>query len=592
LSGATSAFTWAAGGGDIFQVQQWDVTEFAGKSAIVEIVDHTSEKSGHIEVDHILQSDASLIANASRIIKVDKRVLNLPVKSGGAVRRMSVMVNGTVQRSFAIELADGPPDWWVFMDLSSFAGQETTIQVDQLPENSTAFSLMDQSDEPKEAATIYREPLRPQIHFTSQRGRLNDPNGLVFYQGEYHLFYQLLPYSLRNGEKHWGHAVSTDLVHWKELPVALYPDELGPIYSGSAVVDVDNSAGFQTGKEKALVAIYTAAGNPHTQCLAFSNDRGRTWQKYEHNPVMPAITGGNRDPKVMRHGKQWIMIVFTGQDRFAILTSPDLKRWERVGEVAIPGDAECPELFEIPLNGNKADTRWIVCGAKGLYLIGQFDGTEFTSESGPHSLNTGNSFYAAQTFSDIPDEDGRRILIPWSPGDFPGMPFSQSLGLPVELTLRTTADGPRLFASPVKELATLRTGSQSSEAQPLAAGRKVLMESVADLFELETEIAIGNANQIDLNFRGVRISYNATRQELTCLGKKSSLEKGDGRIRLHVFCDGGLVDVFANGGAVYMPMKVEFPADNRSLGIETKGEGAQLVSFRYHHLKSAWTPHP
>jgi sucrose-6-phosphate hydrolase SacC (GH32 family) len=246
----------------------------------------------------------------------------------------------------------------------------------------------------------------------------------------------------------------------------------------------------------------------------------------------------------------------------------------------------------MPLDGNKAKTRWIVCGAKGLYLIGQFDGTKFTPESGPHALNVGNSYYAAQTFNNIPAEDGRRILIPWAPSDFPGMPFSQALGLPVELTLRTTADGPRLFANPVKELATLRNETQTREAQPIAAGRKVLMEKVADQFELETEIAVGNASQIDLNIRGVRVSYNATRQELTCQGRKVALAKADGKIRLHVFCDGALVDVFCNDGVVYMPMKVEFPANNRSLGIEAQGEGAQLVSFKYHSLKSAWFPHP
>jgi sucrose-6-phosphate hydrolase SacC (GH32 family) len=245
------------------------------------------------------------------------------------------------------------------------------------------------------------------------------------------------------------------------------------MYSGTAVVDLENSAGFQNGEEKPLVAIYTAAGNPHTQCLAYSNDRGRTWQKYEHNPVVTAKTGANRDPKVIRYGNHWVMIVFAGQDRFALLTSLDLKHWEKTSEVTIPGDAECPELFQISLDGNKADLRWIVCGAKGLYLVGQFDGTKFTAESGPHPLNAANSFYAAQTFNNIPPEDGRRILIPWSPGDFQGMPFSQSLGLPVELTLRTTSDGPRLFANPVKELTSLRAETRTLTAQPITPEKKL-----------------------------------------------------------------------------------------------------------------------
>ncbi|HWQ91869.1 MAG TPA: glycoside hydrolase family 32 protein, partial [Clostridia bacterium] len=298
------------------------------------------------------------------------------------------------------------------------------------------------------------EPLRPQFHFTSRRGWLNDPNGLVFYKGEYHLFYQHNPYGWGWGNMHWGHAVSPDLVHWKELPIALYPDEHGTMFSGSAVVDWNNTAGFQSGSEKPLVAMFTAAGKPFTQGLAFSNDRGRTWTKYENNPVLPHIVAENRDPKVIWHApeQKWVMALYLDESDYALFASKDLKRWEKLSDVRIPGDSECPEFFEMPVEGREGETRWVFYGASGRHLVGKFDGTTFKPEGGPQELQRGNCWYASQTYSDIPARDGRRILIPWgrmTAREVPfhqGMPFNQMMGLPVELTLRNTDDGLRLCA--------------------------------------------------------------------------------------------------------------------------------------------------
>ena len=204
-------------------------------------------------------------------------------------------------------------------------------------------------------ASLYNEKYRPQFHFTPQKGWTNDPNGLVFYKGEYHLFFQHNPFDTKWGNMTWGHAVSHDLVHWKQLANAIEPDTRGTIFSGSAVVDDDNTAGLQSGEEKTLVAIYAAAGGtspeskgqPFTQCIAYSNDRGRTWTKYSGNPVVPHILADNRDPKVVWHSptKQWIMVLFLDGNTFRFLASPNLKNWTTLHDINGSGRRGVPRFL-------------------------------------------------------------------------------------------------------------------------------------------------------------------------------------------------------------------------------------------------------
>ncbi|HEY1789054.1 MAG TPA: glycoside hydrolase family 32 protein, partial [Verrucomicrobiae bacterium] len=443
------------GGSERLQPAQWDVSEFSGRDAVLQIVDDATGGWGHISVDDIVQSDQHLDIpvmhfQATRDLDIEKPYLNFPVKNGATMRRVSVFVNGRQERAFDIELADGPPDWWTFMDATPFHGRRATIQVNQLPGDSTGLSSIDQSDDIKGSQDVYHEPLRPQFHFTSRRGWLNDPNGLVFYQGEYHLFYQHNPYGWNWGNMHWGHAVSKDLVHWQELPIALYPDGNGTMYSGSAVVDWNNTAGFQTGSEPALVAMVTAAGTPFTQEIAYSNDRGRTWTKYGKNPVLGHIAADNRDPKVVWFApeKKWVMALYLDHNDYALFSSPDLKTWQKLSGVHLPGDAECPNFFQVPLDGDTHNLRWVFYGASGVYLVGKFDGQKFTPETQPQRLQNGNCWYAAQVYSDIPASDGRCLLIPWGrlpDGEiFRGMTFNQMMGLPVELTLRSSSKGASL----------------------------------------------------------------------------------------------------------------------------------------------------
>jgi fructan beta-fructosidase len=587
----------APGGSERLEPAQWDVAEFLGKTVSLEIVDDATGGWGHINVDQIVQSDNRLnvpivLKNVTRDIALEKPLLNFPVKNGAPKMWVTLLVDGQELHRFDIELADGELDWWAFFDAVPLRGKTVTVKVDKLADTSRGLSSIDQTAEIK--GGLYREPLRPQFHFTSRRGWLNDPNGLVYYEGEYHLFYQHNPYGWNWGNMHWGHAVSKDLVHWKELPVALYPDKHGTMYSGSAVVDWNNTAGFQTGKEPALVAMFTAAGKPFTQGLAYSNDRGRTWTKYEKNPVLGHIVHENRDPKVIWFApeKKWVMALYLDHNDFALFASPNLKQWEKLCDVKLPGDAECPEFFEMPVDGDPKNTRWIFYGANGRHLIGKFDGKNFTPESGPHDLQHGNCWYASQTYSDIPAKDGRRILVPWGrlpDGEiFRGMPFNQMMGLPVEIKVVSGAANPVLEVHPVRELKSLRGRSHEIKPQAITPGSNPLEQISGELFEIEADIEVGSAKEITFDVRGVVLTYDVARQQLLCLGKQSSLAPKDGRISLHIFVDRRSIDIFGGGGRLYMPMASAIPPANRNLKLTNVGGPSSIRSLKVHELKSAW----
>jgi fructan beta-fructosidase len=590
------------GGSEHLDWQQWDVSALAGQDAVIQIVDQRKGGWGHINVDHIVQTDnklPALLADASREILVQHRYLELPVKNGAPKRLLSLLVDGRVERQFEIELADAEPDWWAFLDLAPFQGKSAFVKVDKLREDSLGLRSINQADTINGATELYHEKLRPQFHFSARRGWNNDPNGLVYYDGEYHLFFQHNPYGWNWGNMHWGHAVSRDLVHWEELPEALYPDRLGTMFSGSAVVDERNTAGFQRGPEQPIVCIYTAAGGsspesrgqPFTQCIAYSTDRGRSWTKYEHNPVLPHLAGDNRDPKVIWYEpqKKWVMALFLEGSNYALFASTDLKKWEKLCGVTIPGTSECPEFFEIGVAGAGGSTRWIFYGGNGRYLVGAFDGQQFTPESGPHSLNRGNCFYASQTYNHLPAKDGRRILVPWGQVNLPGMPFNQMMGLPVELTLHQTEEGLRLFACPIKELERLRAKTHRFGPGPLRPGQNPLAGLRGDLFELEADLALGQADEVGFTLRGVEVSYEVKTEELSCGDRKAKLKPIDGRIRLRLFLDRASVDIFANEGRVYIPMGVIPGAENRSLSVYAKGGAATLRSLQVHELRPAWS---
>jgi fructan beta-fructosidase len=535
-------------------------------------------------------------AEGAKELTLESRYLNLPVKNGAAKRRMSLSVDGQIVREFEIELAEGEPDFWVFLDISTFRGKKATIRVASLSRNSAAWQAIGQSDTIKGAEDLYQEKHRPQFHFSSRRGWNNDSNGLVFYQGEYHLYYQHNPYGWNWGNMHWGHAVSADLVHWKELPIALYPQKFGDwCFSGSAVVDGDNTAGFKTGEEDVIVAAYTSTGRG--ECLAYSNDRGRTFTDYPGNPV---VTHKGRDPKVIWYqpGRHWVMAVYDEpaaplrvgeQDKsrgISFYTSRNLRDWQFRSR--IDGFYECPEIFELPVDGNQDNQRWVVHAADGNYVIGQFDGRTFTAESGKHPWSYGDCFYASQTFNNLPPEDGRRIQIAWGRIATPGMPFNQCMLFPCELTLRTTEDGVRMFAEPAREIERLHQQAHRWTEEALTPEGNVLAQVTGELFHMRGRFEVGTAGGLDLVIRGVPVAYDVEKQELSCKGKTAPLKPTGGTIQLEILVDRTSIEVFGSRGRVYMPIAV-IPADHdQSLQLRARGGGARIQSLEVYRLRSAW----
>lgn len=406
-------------------------------------------------------------------LRITKQYLNFPVSQQVDRRKMILSADGLDSRSFVIRLADAEPQYWVFSDMTPYKGKTVTIRYEGAPE---ALTKIYQSDQIAGSDSLYMEVRRPQVHFSTRRGWINDPNGLICHDGEYHLFYQHNPYEREWENMHWGHAVSHDLLRWEELPDALYPDQHGTMFSGSAVVDYDNTAGFNKGETPAMVAIYTAAGERQTQCVAYSLDKGRTWTKYEGNPVIDSKSQWDsqdtRDPKVFWYApsKHWVMVL-NERDGHSIYTSSDLKKWDYQSHTT--GFWECPELFELPVDGDPNTTKWVMYGASGTYMLGSFDGKTFTPEAGKYQYITGKN-YAAQTYAGIPTSDGRRLQIGWGRLDNPGMPFNGIMMFPTELTLRTTREGVRLHSRPIREIETIKGAAVVKKDIPAAEAEAIL----------------------------------------------------------------------------------------------------------------------
>lgn len=589
------------GGSEALEPSSWDVQEFQGRMAVLEIRDQATGGWGHISVDHIVQTQTKppgLISDAEREFEITGRYLHLPIRNGAPKRKVTLLLDGQVLVRNDIELADDKPDWWAPMEVAAWEGQQLTLRVDQLAETSTALSSIQQSDELMQAENLYKEALRGQFHFSPRRGWNNDPNGMVFYNNEYHLFFQHNPYGWGWGNMHWGHAVSDDMVHWKELGDKLLPDQMGPMFSGSAVVDWNNTSGLGSKEKPAMVLIYTAAGDPAVQGIAFSTD-GRNFQKYEGNPILPEITGGNRDPKVIWHPEtqRWVMVLYVeleGKHTIHFFTSPNLIDWSlaSINEGDSPGGRylfECPDFFELPIDGDPNNTKWVLMAADSAYAVGSFDGKTFVPEQERIAGTQGRGFYAAQTFSDIPDSDGRRIQIGWWQTPTPGMSFNQSMTMPLELKLTQTDAGPRVTWSPVKEMQSLRSQAHEFESMELTPESENPLDAVAgELLEVQVEFEPSADSELVLKIRDATIRYRAQSQELQVNDIKAAAPMIDRKQRITIYCDRTGVEVFASDGLCYVPLPMNQNPDNQTVAIEVTGGKAKIRSLEVYELRSAW----
>lgn len=471
------------------------------------------------------------------------------------------------------------------------------------------------------------DKFRPSYHFTPQQGWMNDPNGLVYFNGEYHLFFQHYPDGTTPGPMHWGHAVSPDLVNWEHRPIALFPDDNGVIFSGSAVVDREDTTGFFGGKP-GLVAIFTHHDRvPGTdrvrerQSLAYSADSGKTWIKYDGNPVLEDERRVDfRDPKVFWHPetKRWVMILASGRS-VLLYHSGNLKDWtfgSAFGEGVGINDGvwECPDLFLLPVDGDPSRTKWVMFvsvggrpketeGSLTQYFIGEFDGQTFVNDNPPDTvlrLDHGRDNYAGVSWSDMPDEDGRRIYLAWMSNQkyctvTPADGWRSAMTVPRELSLTTRLGRIGLVQKPVRELERLRRPILSLQEASLADAQSQLggLGAGLDSFEMTAEFAPGPTGDFAITVRASAsertvVGYRADRNELFVDRTRSGiidfqenfaavhtvkLETAGEPIKLQLYVDRCSVELFVNDGIAVVTDLIFPEPDATGLGLDASGDG-------------------
>jgi len=535
---------------------------------------------------------------------IEKQFLNFPINNRAPKRGMSLSVDGKLLGQFGVPLAENKPDWWAFFDVARFKGRTIVVNINPAPKD---WSTISQDDAIKGAEDLYKEKYRPQFHFTSRRGWINDPNGLVYYKGEYHMYYQHNPVALPWGNMTWGHAVSKDLVRWKEMPKVLFPNPKGDCFTGAGFVDWKNELGFKTGAEDVLVMFYlrTRSG----LCLAYSNDRGETMTDYEGNPVIthPGARIDTPRPFWYQPTGRWIAPTYdhfqdnSGKRLRAVgfYSSENLKDWKFESRVEQDkwGDelCGCADFFQLSVDGDPKNKKWVLVLIDGSYIVGRFDGHKFYTLSGKpavtadrvRSLVIQGNYYATMTWHDAPND--RRVQITWMRGgQYPAMPFNQQYTVPSELTLHSTDEGPRMRMNPVKELETLRAKTHQWTDLTLKAGDNPLAGINGELFDVEVEFDPAAGTETTFDLRGEKVVYNADSQTLSCGNVRTPLKPEKGVIHLRFLLDRTSIEVFGNNGRVYIPRCI-IPKDvNRTL-IASCGSGKVKARFlRVHELKSAW----
>ncbi len=450
----------------------------------------------------------------------------------------------------------------------------------------------------------YNQVIRPQFHFTSLKNWINDPNGMVWYDGEYHLFFQHNPLDAKWGNMTWGHAISADMIHWKQLPHAILPYSGGTIFSGTAVVDYNNILDKQKGNTKTLVAIFTFAREPFFQAGVFSTDKGRTFQLINNGAALVPNQGldkGERDPKVFWHepSKKWILVLWvklaenTGKSsatpgKIRFFTSNNLIDWKATSDFDREWVFECVDFVELAVDGNKNNKKWLLYDASFDYEIGDFDGKVFTTDKKVFKGDVGINFYAAQTFNNSPD--GRTVMIGWmsdGANSFlkANMPFNQQMSFPTTMTLKTTTDGVRLFRWPVKEIEQLYVKTYSFKNLSAKKAIKKLTDIKAELLDMSIEFA--PTESMKLNIRGLELTYDHKNELFIFGASKIPAPIINGKVKLRVLVDRASLELFVNEGAAVASFCAEPPPDHQKISFSANDE-MKINSLVINVLKSSW----
>ncbi len=609
-----------------------------------------SDYIGQRLINSFTGGDAATGTMTSPEFVLSRRYVTFLIGGGAHARKTCVdlLVDGEVVRTATGSESESLE--WHSWDVGDLAGQAARLRVVDAESGGWGHICVDQiqlSDSERRGTGIeiaayrgspryYREPYRPQFHFTPEIHWMNDPNGLVYFGGEYHLFYQHNPFGNRWGHMSWGHAVSPDLVHWQHLPLALAEEDGVMIFSGCAVVDRENTSGFGTTDDPPLVAIYTGhRSDNQSQHIAYSTDRGRTWTKYARNPVIDVGERDFRDPKVFWHEptERWVMVVSLAAKKvLQFWGSSDLKSWKHLSDFGPAGapdkpNWECPDLFELPIEGGLGDTFWVLevdmgsgsvaGGSGGEYFVGMFDGTRFVNDGPPERVawvDYGRDFYAPVSFSDIPAADGRRIWIGWlnnwQTSLLPTHPWRSAQSIPRVLSLREVDGELRLIQRPVRELEKLRVERRRLAGVDVRGNDKTLAAAGIEGAQLEIRAVLepGNAKECGLKVRqgddeetviGYDVAKGTVFVDRTRSGDvdfdarfagrhEGPLSLTDGRVELVIYVDTSSVEVFAGDGAVVITDRIFPSEDSTGLALYSRGGTARAVTIDVWELKSAW----
>jgi len=506
---------------------------------------------------------------------------------------LHLLINGKIVKSATGWNSDrlAAASW----DVGKFLGQTAQLQIVDAASGDWGHinvAGLVQTDSPElpplASGPLYQEALRPQFHFTARQwtmarlnpgqreeGWINDLNGLIYYEGEYHLFAQ-------RWAKCWLHAVSKDLVHWTELEPAFWEESLGSgVQSGSCVIDYQNTSGLSHDpKNPPMIAFWSRFDN-RTQFLSYSLDKGRSWKQHEK----PLMVMPERDPKVFWYapGQHWVMMLY-GNGQYHILTSTNLLAWNDEKH-PIADSFECPDFFELPVDGDAKMKKWVLIQGSGNYSIGAFNGKEFKEETPRRPCDVGPNFYATQSWHNTETGDGRRIQTAWMRGaDFVDMPFSQMISFPCELSLHTTPDGLRIFRKPIQEIAKLHRGENRWASRTLGKDQTLRLAPSGQLFHIQAEVSIPEGAKLTFNLRGVPVAFTSATVES---GHKPIPVQGQIK-KVEMLVDRASIETFVNEGEV-SSTRYALP---KSSGLSVKAEGGAITihSLVLYPLKSIWQP--
>ena len=571
------------------------------------------------------------LASEQNIISVKdaSKFLLLPVQDNAPEARVITVTadNMPVGVAANVRLARERVDYYVPYDISAYEGSNVTVQVLGLPAGARCWKELKLSDT---FDTADREKkFRPVYHHTPLYGWMNDPNGMFYKDGTYHLYFQHNPYGSTWGNMTWGHSTSTDLVHWHGEDIAIEPDAYGSIFSGSVVVDHYNTAGFGEG---AIVAFYTSAksspwGDSQSQSMAYSTDGGKTFTKYGGNPVLTSDKRDFRDPKVFWYapGKHWVMILAAGQE-MEIYSSRDLKSWKKESSFGAKQGAhggvwECPDLIELPVEGTD-ETRWVlICninpggpfgGNAAQYFVGTFDGKKFVNESPTETkwMDWGKDHYATVTFNNAPD--GRVIALGWMSNwqyqtVLPTMQYRGANTIARDLSLYRNEDGElvmRCAPSPEIEAARVETHEIPSFRVKDSYEVPSLLDDNEGAYEIEMQLKNSGSSRIILtlsNDKGekVHMHYDIARKQFVMERSESGLTDfstdfpamtvapvdDTDTINLRLFVDRSSIEAFGDNGKFVMTNRVFPSAPYNRLTFETWRGNFQVKSMKVYKLK-------